>query len=214
MKNLVIFDLDGTLLYTLKDLQIAVNAALMKYGYREKTLEEIRSFVGNGISKLIERVLPAGMENLDYDNVLKEFILQYAKNEDANTCPYEGVLEVLDSLVQSGYELAINSNKHNDAVQVLAKRFFPQVRIALGAREGVNVKPNPQGVFDILNFFKEDFEKVFFVGDSDVDVMTAKNAKITSVGVTWGYRSKQSLVEAGADYVIDKPIELLEILGN
>ncbi len=214
MRKLVIFDLDGTLLYTLKDLQIAVNAALKIYSYKEKTIDEIQSFVGNGIAKLIERVLPAGMENPDYDKVLQKFVLEYAKNKDVNTRPYEGVLEVLDSLKQSGCKLAINSNKHNCAVQVLVQRFFPQVDIALGAREGVDVKPSPQGVFDILNFFEAGFDKVFFVGDSNVDVMTAKNANITSIGVTWGYRSKQSLIESGADFIIDAPMELLNILRH
>lgn len=214
MKNLIIFDMDGTLLYTLGDLQVSVNNALLKFGYEQKTIDEIRSFVGNGVVKLIERALPAGMDNPDFNGVFSTFLSEYEKNSEKTTRPYEGVITMLEELKKKGFSLAVNSNKYDAAVQALRKKFFPQIDIAIGAREGFDVKPSPQGVLDIVKAFGVKFDSIYFVGDSDVDIMTAKNARVISVGVSWGYRSKESLVVAGADFIIDEPSELLAILNN
>lgn len=211
MQKTIIFDMDGTLLYTLKDLQYAVNKALGKFGYPIKTIEEIQSFVGDGVKKLIERALPSGLENLDYPLVFQEFILQYEENADKYTEPYDDILLVLNELKKRNYKLGVNSNKYDSAVKSLCKKYFPQIDCAVGAREGIDVKPSPIGAFDVLKALNGQAEKCYFVGDSDIDIKTAKNAGFISVGVTWGYRSKQSLIDAGARFIIDNPLELLEI---
>lgn len=211
MQKTIIFDMDGTLLYTLKDLQFAVNRALEKFGYPIKTIEEIQAFVGNGVKKLIERALPSGMENPHYPLVFQEFILQYEKNADKYTEPYDDILLVLNELKKRNYKLGVNSNKYDSAVKSLCKKHFPQIDCAIGAREGIDVKPSPIGALDVLKAINGQPEKCYFVGDSDIDIKTAKNAGFISVGVTWGYRSKQSLIDAGAQFIIDKPLELLEI---
>ena len=211
MQKTIIFDMDGTLLYTLKDLQYAVNKALEKFGYPIKTIEEIQSFVGDGVKKLIERALPSGLENLDYPLVFQEFILQYENNADKYTKPYDDILLVLNELKKRNYKLGVNSNKYDSAVKFLCKKYFPQIDCAIGARDGIDVKPSPIGALDVLNTLNGQPEKCYFVGDSDIDIKTAKNAGFISVGVTWGYRSKQSLIDAGARFIIDNPLELLEI---
>lgn len=209
MKKCIIFDMDGTLLYTLDDLHCAVNAALEVYNYPPKTWDEVKDFVGNGVKKLIERAIPNGIENPDFEKVLAEFYIQYEKNSDKLTHPYDGITELLDELKSKGIYLGVNSNKYDAAVQILCNKFFPQIDVAVGARDGIEIKPSPAGVYEVLAELGEDFDTCLFVGDSDIDIMTAQNAKITSVGVTWGYRSEESLVNAGADYIIDYPSELL-----
>lgn len=211
MQKTIIFDMDGTLLYTLKDLQFAVNKALELYGYPIKTIQEIQSYVGDGVKKLIERALPSGMENPNYPLVFDEFVSQYEKNADKYTKPYDDILLVLDELKKRNYKLGVNSNKYDSAVKSLCEKYFPQIDCAIGAREGVEVKPSPIGALDVLGELKGTPDNCYFVGDSDIDVKTAKNAGFISIGVTWGYRSKQSLIDAGAQFIIEKPLELLEI---
>jgi phosphoglycolate phosphatase len=210
MKKTAIFDLDGTLLYTLDDLTYAVNTALELHKFPQRTLEEIKSFVGNGVIKLIQRALPEEHSKEDFNSVFNDFIKTYENNNDKYTHPYEGINELLTTLKKEGFNIAINSNKHNSAVQKLHKTLFPQVDIAIGAREGIEVKPNPQGVFDIIKALNCSKETTFFIGDSDVDIKTAKNANITSIGVTWGYRSMEYL--KGADFIANNTDELLDIL--
>ena len=203
MKKTVIFDLDGTLLYTLDDLTFAVNSALQKHNYPQRTIEEIKRFVGNGVKKLIKRALPENTSEDIFNNVFVDFITFYEENND-------NIPELLTSLKKSGFNIAVNSNKYDFAVKKLCTKLFPQVDIAIGAREGIEVKPSPQGVLDILKFFNCDTQNVFFIGDSDVDIKTAKNANITSIGVTWGYRSIDYL--EGANHIANSPQELLDIL--
>ena len=210
MNKTVIFDMDGTLLYTLDDLLSAVNYALSKNNLPQRTLDEVRAFVGNGVGKLIERALPNTASVAQFNTVFEDFFSYYESNSDKQTRPYDGILGVLSVLKREGFRIAVNSNKYDSAVKSLCKKFFPQVEIAIGAREGIPVKPAPDGVFDIISALQTEKGTTFFIGDSDVDIQTAKNAGITSIGVTWGYRTRDYLV--GADYIVDSPKELLDLL--
>ena len=212
MKKAIIFDMDGTLLYTLDDLHEAVNAALRVYGYNSRSWNEIRDFVGNGVPKLIERALPNGRNSIHYEKVLAEFFIQYEKNVDKLTRPYEGIIPLLDKLKSKGVLLGVNSNKYDSAVSTLCSKYFPQIDCALGAREGVEIKPSPVGALEVMKNLGVKPIECLFVGDSDIDIKTAQNAGMVSVGVTWGYRSAESLVNAGADYIINSPEALLELV--
>ena len=212
MEKCVIFDLDGTLLYTLEDLQDAVNSALRFCNFKERTLNEIRNFVGNGVVLLMERAIPDGRKNPLFDECLNCFYKNYSGNVNEKTHPYEGIPELLYSLNKNGVKLAVNSNKYDTAVKDLCRIYFPQIQIAIGAREGIETKPAPYGVNDILKFLNVSKKNTFFIGDSSVDIQTAKNAGIKSIGVTWGYRSKESLIDAGADFTVDKPQEIIDIV--
>ena len=212
MEKCVIFDLDGTLLYTLEDLQDAVNSALRFCNFKERTLNEIRNFVGNGVVLLMERAIPDGRKNPLFDECLNCFYKNYSGNVNEKTHPYDGIPELLYSLNKNGVKLAVNSNKYDTAVKDLCRIYFPQIQIAIGAREGIETKPAPYGVNDILKFLNVSKKNTFFIGDSSVDIQTAKNAGIKSIGVTWGYRSKESLIDAGADFTVDKPQEIIDIV--
>ena len=214
MEKSIIFDLDGTLLYTLEDLQTAVNRALKAFNFKERTLEEVRNFVGNGVIILMERAIPGGRSNPDFADCLQAFYNNYSGNVNEKTRPYAGIPEMLNTLKSKGVRLAVNSNKYDAAVKDLCRIYFPQIEIAVGAREGIDIKPAPYGVNDILKYLKTDRSNAFFAGDSSVDIMTAKNSGLKSIGVTWGYRSKESLIEAGADYIIDKPEKIIEIVSG
>lgn len=208
----IIFDLDGTLLYTLEDLQTAVNRALKSFNFKERTLEEVRNFVGNGVVLLMERAIPDGRNNPDFEACLNEFYKNYSSNVNEKTRPYDDIPETLDYLKSKGVRLAVNSNKYDAAVKDLCKIYFPQIEVAIGAREGIDIKPAPNGVNDILAFLHTNRANAFFIGDSSVDIQTAKNSGLKSIGVTWGYRTKASLVEAGADYIVDAPKEIIDIV--
>ncbi len=212
MEKCVIFDLDGTLLYTLEDLQDAVNSALRFCNFKERTLNEIRNFVGNGVVLLMERAIPDGRKNPLFDECLNCFYKNYSGNVNEKTHPYDGIPELLYSLNKNGVKLAVNSNKYDTAVKDLCRIYFPQIQIAIGAREGIETKPAPYGVNDILKFLNVSKVNTFFIGDSSVDMHTAQNAGIKSIGVTWGYRSKESLIDAGADFIVDKPQEIIDIV--
>ncbi len=212
METSVIFDLDGTLLYTLEDLQTAVNKALAAFNFKERTLDEIRNFVGNGVILLMERAIPNGRSNPDFEVCLQEFYKNYSSNVNEKTRPYNGIPELLDYLKLKGVRLGVNSNKYDAAVKDLCNIYFPQIEIAIGAREGIDIKPAPNGVNDILSIFNTTRENTFFIGDSSVDIQTAKNAGVKSIGVTWGYRSKESLISEGADYIVNKPNEIINIV--
>lgn len=209
----VIFDLDGTLLYTLADLADAVNFGLSQYGYPERELEEIRHFVGNGVRNLMERSIPGGLQNPDFENCLDAFIEYYAEHMQDKTRPYEGIPELLEALRGGGYKTAIVSNKLDRAVKALSDQYFgASIGLAAGEVEGVKRKPAPDCVFRILRELGSDAKQAIYVGDSDVDVFTAHNAGVPCVGVTWGFRSREVLAEAGADFLIDHPMELMDIL--
>lgn len=212
--KLVIFDLDGTLLNTVEDLANSVNYLLQKYGYPTHTIDQYKYFVGNGITKLIERALP--IEAKTDEIVAKfqaEFVIYYSQHSKDNTAPYDGVIELLKELKNKGLILAVASNKHHPATVELIEYYFKDTfAIVYGKREGVQPKPDPTIVFDIVKQCGFSTDEILYVGDTSTDMLTAKNASVRSVGVTWGFRPQQELEENGATYIINAPSQLLDLL--
>lgn len=205
----IIFDLDGTLLNTLDDLRDSLNFALTTHGYEQRTLEEVRRFVGNGVGKLVERSLPIHSSEEDIQQCLASFTEHYNMNMRNKTRPYNGIMELLLDLNRYNYKIAIVSNKFDSAVKELAKEYFGDfINVAIGESETVKRKPAPDSVFAAVKELGSDINKTVFVGDSETDVKTAKNAGIPCIGVTWGFRTREVLRNEGADYLIDTPKEL------
>lgn len=214
MKRLVIFDLDGTLLNTIADLANSTNHALKQCGFPEHEVSEYPFFVGNGINKLFERALPEGERS--EENILKvrkEFVPYYDKHNADFSTPYPGIPELLEELQAKGIKIAVASNKYNEATQKLIKHYFPNIRFTavFGQREGINTKPDPTIVNDILAIAQTAKDEVLYVGDSGVDMQTAINSGVTSCGVTWGFRPRAELEAFNPDYIVDSPKEILEI---
>ena len=208
--ELIIFDLDGTVLDTLSDLAAALNRALSLHGLPERTLPEVRSFVGNGIRKLIERGVPAGTDPALTDAVHADFYAYYSVHCADATAPYPGVRETISALRARGYRTAVVSNKADPAVQKLVRHYFAgDFDFAVGEKENVRAKPAPDAVFAALEALNVKKEDAVFVGDSEVDIQTAANAGIPCVSVTWGFKDREFLLAHGAKALIDKPEELL-----
>ena len=204
----LIFDLDGTLLDTLDDLADSVNVVLAKHGYPQKTREEVCAAVGSGIVKLIERVLPNGRENAAFDLALADFKQYYGAHCEDKTAPYAGIPELLARLQEAGVKMAIVSNKADFAVKTLAKTRFPTtIPVAIGENEaaGIRKKPAPDTVDLALRELGVTREQAAYVGDSEVDVLTARNCDMPCLSVTWGFRSRELLKESGADILLDTP---------
>lgn len=213
--KLVIFDLDGTLLNTIDDLAQSVNFVLEKYNYPIHGVEKYKHFVGNGITKLIERALPESQRTEELISKLQvEFVEYYAQHSRACTKPYDGIVELLDKLKGCGITLSVASNKHHQATMELIDHYFGGDRFSVvyGKREGIRPKPDPTIVFDIVRECGMSLAEVIYVGDSDTDMQTAQNASVLSVGVAWGFRTQQELEEHGAKYIINTPKELLSLI--
>ncbi len=211
MKKTVIFDLDGTLLNTLDDLADSTNYALSKFGYPTRTIDEVRQFVGNGVAKLIERAIPEGKNNPNFEKCLAIFKENYAQNMYNKTAPYNGIIEMLSNLKSKGIKIAVVSNKFDLAVKELCKKYFEGfIDFAAGENEaqGIKKKPAPDTVISVLNEFNFAPEDAVYVGDSDVDIMTAKNSKMPCISVTWGFRDEKFLLENGATILINAPSEI------
>lgn len=216
MKKIVIFDLDGTLLNTLDDLADSTNYALSKFGYPTRTIEEVRQFVGNGVAKLIERAIPDGKNNSNFEKCLSIFKENYAQNMYNKTAPYNGIIEMLSNLKSKGIKIAVVSNKFDLAVKELCKKYFEGfIDFAAGENEaqGIKKKPAPDTVLSVLRKFSFSPEDAIYVGDSDVDIMTAKNSKMPCISVTWGFRDKKFLLESGATILINAPSEIYNHLA-
>lgn len=214
MKRLVIFDLDGTLLNTIGDLAEATNYALEQCGYPQHAVEEYNMFVGNGIAKLFERALPENARSAEHIARMRSFFVPYYDSHNVcRTRPYEGMPELLAELQWRGALLAVASNKYQQATEKLVAHFFPKIKFisVLGQREGIPVKPDPTIVYDILAKAPVEADEVLYVGDSGVDMQTAAAARVLSVGVAWGFRSREELECAGAGYLVDSPYEILDI---
>lgn len=211
----IIFDLDGTLLNTLEDLTDSVNYALTLFDFPRRDSDEIRRFLGNGVAKLIERSIPNGIDNPYYEKCLAEFRTHYSDNMQNKTCAYEGILELLSQLLKQGYKIAIVSNKFDAAVKKLNQDYFAKyIKVAIGESENVSKKPAPDSVFKAIEELGSTLDRTLYVGDSEVDVETARNAGIKCVGVTWGFRGRAILEDEGADFIIDKPQQLFNILAT
>lgn len=209
----VIWDLDGTLLDTLCDLAASTNAALAACGMAQRTTDEVRRFVGNGVRKLIERAVPAGTDAQTTQRVYDAFVAHYAKHSRDNTRPYDGILPALDELAARGVKLAIVSNKIDFAVKQLSAQYFgSRMQEAVGDDPSRARKPAPDSVYAAMARMGVTKEETVYVGDSDVDVMTARNAGVACIAVSWGFRSEQSLREAGAERIAGTPGELLAML--
>ncbi len=208
----VIFDLDGTLLDTLEDLKNATNYALKVCGMPERTLSEVRRFVGNGVRNLMIRAVPQGEENPEFEHAFAIFKEYYGEHCNDATRAYDGIPELLQELKNRGYAMAIVSNKIDSAVQDLNNRYFPQVDVAIGDRENLKRKPEPDSVFLALEELGRTREEAVYVGDSDVDLATAQNAGLPCISVLWGFRDKEFLVEHGATTFVAKPNEITSVL--
>ena len=213
MTNTILFDLDGTLLNTLEDLKNSVNFALKKFGYSEKTLEQIRASVGNGLRRLIELSVPEGTSSETVDAVLAAMKLHYQGHCAVKTAPYPGILELLNQLKAAGFRMAIVSNKAAPMTEQLRQKFFAaQVPFAFGESAELRRKPWPDMPLAALKQLGSTAETSVYVGDSEVDVQTAKNAGIPCLSVGWGFRSAQELHEAGVSEIFNTPQELLNEL--
>lgn len=236
--QLAIFDLDGTILDTLEDLADSLNHALEWAGYPKRTLEEVRSFVGDGMLMLVKRALPENVrntagqilpenagsaaeqmqpENADADaeaeRVLAELKAYYKIHCADKTKPYEGILTLLQTLKEAGYKLAVVSNKADYAVQILCEQYFKDIfDLAVGEREGVCKKPAPDAVNAVLDALQIPREQAVYIGDSEVDIMTAENAEMESILVSWGFREAAFLQERGAKKIVATTAELEKAL--
>jgi phosphoglycolate phosphatase len=213
IKN-VIFDLDGTLLDTLEDLASSVNYALLSQGFPTISLEKVRGFVGNGARNLMER--SCGIK--DYpklDELFAAFKVHYDENCRVKTKPYAGIKELLERLKQDGANIAVLSNKPNAPVQVLIEEYFPGAFVYVQGEDeanGVFRKPNPSGLLALMKKMQATKEDTLFVGDSEVDIQTAKNGGLTGCGVLWGFRNRQELQAEGADFIVQTARELEELI--
>lgn len=208
--NTYIFDLDGTLLSSLEDLAASTNYALRWAGMPERTLEEVRMFVGNGVKLLMERAIPDGQQNPRFEEVYAKFREHYLKHNLDRTRPYDGVLELLAELKRRGKKLAIVSNKFYAATQDLAHHFFADtIEVAIGERENIRKKPAPDTVLEALRQLGASKDGAVYIGDSDVDVMTAKNSGLPCISVLWGFRDKEFLIEHGANLFVETPHDIL-----
>lgn len=209
----VIFDLDGTVLDTLEDLKNSVNFALCKNGFPQRSLDEIRLFVGNGINLLIKRAVPENTNEELREICFEDFKKHYKEHSAENTAPYEGIIPLLNHLKESGIKLAVVSNKADFAVQDLVEKYFNGIfQFAVGERDGIRRKPFPDSVFEAMKILGAKGESTIYVGDSQVDIETARNAGLPCVAVTWGFRDKLVLKSLSPEYIIDKPSQLADII--
>ncbi len=208
-----IFDLDGTLLDTLEDLYLAVNAALARHSLPLRTRDEVRMFVGNGVEMLIRRAVPTGTDEETTRAVLGDFKAIYATICEEHTGPYDGILPLLTALREEGVRIAVVSNKFDAATKRLCARYFGDlVEVAIGEREGVRKKPAPDTVFEALRELGVTADEAVYIGDSDVDIETARNCGMPCISVTWGLRDEDFLTEHGAESLAHTPADLLPLI--
>lgn len=217
MKNrLAIFDLDGTLLDTIGDLAEACNYMLSLRELGSHTREEYAKMVGNGILNLVKRALPEELRTDEYVMAARaDFLDFYTANIDRHTRPYDGIYEVLRTLQDEGWLLAVASNKFDEGTQKLVRSIFPDIHFSAiyGNKEGFPLKPDAALLDLIIKECDADVATAWMIGDSGVDIQTAKNAEVRSIGCSWGFRPRTELEEFGADYIVDAPSEILQILG-
>ncbi|MGN0620792.1 MAG: HAD family hydrolase [Porcipelethomonas sp.] len=211
--DIAVFDMDGTILDTLEDLKDSLNFALKKSGYPERTIDEVRRFVGNGIGKLIERGVPSGTEKADENRVYSDFTEHYKVHCYDKTKPYEGIAALVENLKKAGCRTAVVSNKADYAVQELCVKFFDGMfDCSAGEKKGTARKPEPDAVNEVLKKLDIPKEKAVYIGDSDVDIQTAKNAGIDSILVDWGFRDREFLKENGAEIIVSSADEIEKII--
>jgi phosphoglycolate phosphatase len=213
--KLVVFDLDGTLINSLEDLADSANWMLLQHGYPTHPVDAYRYFVGDGMRKLIERILPLEERNdMRIEQCKAEFVAYYTIHMEDKTVVYPGMIELLKELKDRGLKIAVATNKVHIAVAPLMAKYFPGIRFdsMIGQREGIPVKPHPQIMYDILKETDCQPSETLHVGDTATDMQLAHSAGVTPVGVLWGYRPLEELQEAGAKFIIEKPEELLGLV--
>jgi phosphoglycolate phosphatase len=221
MLKLIIFDLDGTLLNTLDDLADCTNYVLQQNGHPTHDIEAYKYFVGNGVEMLLRRALPKDITETEFAEILQQFMAHYELHKADKTAPYSGMVETLEKLQEKGILLAVATNKPHDLLPDLMHFYFPTIKWAAvyGNRKDVPIKPHPQIVYDICrgvarNAPTVDKNQMLYIGDTAVDMETAQNAGITKVGVLWGFRTKEELQQANADYIIEHPQEILSLIED
>lgn len=211
--QLIIFDLDGTILDTLEDLMISLNDALWKNGFPKRSLSEVRRFVGNGIGMLIRRAVPQDASQAAIDAVQADFTAHYKEHCADHTRPYDGITELMQALHDAGCGIAVVSNKADYAVQDLCRQYFPGlIDIAIGEKEGIRRKPEPDSVLEVIRQMGFSKEHTVYIGDSEVDIRTAESACIDAIIVEWGFRDRAFLMEQGAMQLAATPKELEHLL--
>ena len=204
-----VFDLDGTLLDTLEDLYRATNTALEDHSLPSRSRDEVRLFVGNGVEMLIRRAVPAGTDEETTLAVLADFKTTYAAICEDHTRPYDGIPDMLRALRERGIRVAVVSNKFDAATKQLCQKYFGDlVEVAIGERAGVRKKPAPDTVYEALKELGATAEGAVYIGDSDVDIQTARNCGMPCISVTWGLRDKDFLLQNGAEILVDAPEDL------
>ncbi len=211
----IVFDLDGTTLHTLDDIKNSLNKVLERNGYPAKTYDEVRKMVGNGSRNLIREALPVN-DDETIERILEEYIADYSVNYHITTRAYEGIPELLERLQERGILMAVNSNKPDMMTRALMKECFPDIRFTkiIGQRDDIPRKPDPASTNMIVEEMNLPKNEVLYIGDSETDVKTAKNAKLASVGCLWGFRDRKTLEEAGAEYIVERPEDILKLLGE
>lgn len=211
----IIFDLDGTILNTLEDLAAATNWVCARHGWPAHAVEEFKYFVGNGASKLLERVVPEAVELTDelHRQLLEEFTQRYNAHKEDKTTVYAGMPQALKRLKEAGQKLAVLSNKPHGAAYPVVERYYPGIfDVVQGAIDGLPVKPDPTLLHRLMGKLEATAADTLFVGDSNVDILTAKNGGLIGCGVLWGFRTRQELETAGADCIAATPEELVELI--
>ncbi|CDD93091.1 phosphoglycolate phosphatase [Coprobacillus sp. CAG:826] len=215
MYKAIIFDLDGTLLNTIEDITDSLNIALASENLPTHGVEETKAFVGSGVKIMVERATK-GLDCTDEQKkrVLDVYMKEYTVRQSIKTCPYDGMIDALKEIQRENILIGLLSNKpHQDTLRVVDHYYGLHLfNVVLGQREGVPIKPNPTALFEIMRDLKVEPKDCIFVGDSDVDMLTATNAKIDKIGVLWGFRTRQVLQACKADYIVDNPKEILDIL--
>jgi len=211
--KIAVFDMDGTILNTIDDIRDAVNEILRRHAYAERTLPQILHAVGNGAAHLMEESLPDGRDTADFEAILREYEAYYEAHCEIRTAPYPGIPELLGRLKEAGIRLAVVSNKGDGAVKALNERYFAGAfESAVGQRPGVRRKPAPDAVFEALQAFGSDGSDAIYIGDSEVDIATARAAGIPVIAVTWGFRTRELIESLEPDYLADTPQQVEKIL--
>lgn len=215
MYDTIIFDLDGTLLNTIEDLTDAVNYTLVNYGFSKRTTEEVKSFVGNGMENLLKKSLPITVKEDKFKEIFNFYKNYYSKNSQKKTHLYEGVLEMLRELKDRNIKISLVSNKNHNSVLDLYDLYFREyMKVVIGDRPGFRRKPSPDSIYEAIKVMGAEKENTLYIGDSEVDILTAQNAGIPCVLVTWGFRTKESLINSGGKNFINKPEELLDLINK
>lgn len=210
----VIFDLDGTLLDTLDDLSDSVNYAMSAMNWPLRDKKDVRLYLGNGIRNLMQLCAPEGISEEEFEKAFNIFKSYYNEHNQDKTAPYQGVVQVMEHFSGKGIKMAIVSNKVHEAVLALRDKFFPYVEVAIGDMAGMLRKPAPDSCYKALELLGSTKEEAVYIGDSEVDLLTAKNAELDCITVLWGFRDKDYLIEQGATIFVETPEELeKEVLG-